>query len=271
MAMLKTRNVRLPSACRSGLKAYQATVNAWPTFAEQVTQGKRHYKNRNKEDDPVFADIRRVLRRMAPGPNRCVYCEDSSAHQIDHFCPQDFYPGQIFKWENYLWSCGLCNHAKGASFCVIRPGTTQIDEVRRNRNAPPIPPPPGEPAFINPRHEDPLDWFQLDLINTFHLRPRAPVGTLDYERADRTIRVLGLNERDDLVAQRRNAAGNYEARLRLYIIRRDSQATARQLTLIRNALLRLDHPTVWLELQRQYDRVARIRHLFVAAPEALDW
>jgi hypothetical protein len=73
------------------------------------------------------------------------------------------------------------------------------------------------------------------------------------------------------VRQRRNAAGNYEARLARYITRKNEGATARQLALIRNSILRLDHPTVWREMQRQYLRVNRIRPLFTAAPEALAW
>src|SRR5208283_1639506 len=131
--MLQTRNVRLPVAVRDGLAAHQAVVDAQPTFPEQVELGRQRYRNNSHADDPIFGVIRAALSRMAPGPNRCVYCEDSSAHQIDHFRPQDFYPEGIFDWWNYVWSCGYCNTVKGARFCVIRPGTSQIDEVRRRR------------------------------------------------------------------------------------------------------------------------------------------
>jgi hypothetical protein len=101
--------------------------------------------------------------------------------------------------------------------------------------------------------------------------PVASKGTLEHERVRHTIRVLGLNDRDDVVRARRNAFGNYCARLEQYIRRRDDGATVHQLGRLRNALLRLDHPTVWEEMKRQQLAIARIRALFAAAPEALDW
>jgi uncharacterized protein (TIGR02646 family) len=199
-----------------------------------------------------------------------MYCEDSSADQIDHFHPKDFYSEAVFVWKNYLWSCGRCNRRKNNSFLVIR-RSSQIVEVRRARGDPVVPPPAGRPAFINPRRENPLQHMQLDLRDTFEFVPVASRGTLEHERVRHTIRVLGLNDRDDVVRARRNAFGNYCARLEQYIRQRDDGASAHQLGRLRNALLRLDHPTVWEEMKRQQLAIASIRVLFTAAPEALDW
>jgi hypothetical protein len=113
--------------------------------------------------------------------------------------------------------------------------------------------------------------MRLDLRVTFFFEPIPSPGTLEYERADRTIRVFGLNDRDDVVQGRRNAFGNYVARLEQYINRRDEGATPHQLGRLRNSLLRLDHRTVWVEMKRQRNDIARLRELFVAVPAALEW
>jgi hypothetical protein len=126
-------------------------------------------------------------------------------------------------------------------------------------------------VFLNPRREDALDFMQLDLRDTFEFVAVAARGTEEYERVRLTIKTLGLNDRDDVVQSRRNAYGNYSARLEQYIARRDGGATGSQLGRLRNALCRLDHPTVWEEMKRQRNVIPGIRPLFAAAPEALGW
>lgn len=49
------------------------------------------------------------LRSMAPGIERCMYCEDSSGTDIEHFHPKSLYPDQAFQWKNYLLACSHCN------------------------------------------------------------------------------------------------------------------------------------------------------------------
>src|SRR5437870_3297663 len=114
--MIRIRNARLPAATRAGLAAYQAEVNARTSFAEQVAEGKRLFKARNRKTNPAFRVVRGLLRRMCRGPNRCMYCEDSSMDQIDHFRPKDYYPSVVFEWTNYLGSCGRCNRRKSNCF-----------------------------------------------------------------------------------------------------------------------------------------------------------
>ncbi len=269
--MLKIRNRSLAAATELGLAGFQATINVIGAFDFRVQEGKRLFKARNRKSNPVFREIRQVLRRMSRGPNRCMYCEDSSADQIDHFRPKDFYPEVVFRWENYLRSCGRCNRRKNNGFYVIRRRTREIVKVWRSRDDPVVPPPVGNPVFLNPRRENPLELIQLDLRDTFEFVATAAKGTQDYERVRPTIKILGLNDRDDVVKARRNAFGNYSARLEQYITRRDGGATANKLGRLRNALLRLDHPTVWEEMKRQRNLILSIRPLFTAAPEALSW
>jgi 5-methylcytosine-specific restriction endonuclease McrA len=118
--VLRIRNLSLSPAARTGHATLQARINGSASFDVRVRQGKRLFKARNRQNNRVFREVRLALRRMSRGPNRCMYCEDSSADQIDHFRPKDFYPEAVFVWENYLWSCGRCNRRKNNSFLVIR-------------------------------------------------------------------------------------------------------------------------------------------------------
>ncbi len=63
---------------------------------------------RNKS--PVrFADVRGTLLSMCSGIDRCMYCEDSAATDIDHFVPKARDPTLAFAWTNYLAACSGCN------------------------------------------------------------------------------------------------------------------------------------------------------------------
>ena len=92
----------------------------------------------------------------------------------------------------------------------------------------------GKSGIPQPARENPLELIQLDLRDTFEFVATAAKGTQDYERVRPTIKILGLNDRDDVVKARRNAFGNYSARLEQYITRRDGGATANKLGRLRN-------------------------------------
>jgi hypothetical protein len=200
-----------------------------------------------------------------------MYCEDSSANQIDHFQPKDYYPAQVFRWANYLWSCGRCNLRKSNRFFLVRGRPPRIERVRRARGAPAEPPPPGRPAFWNPRLHEASKHMMLDLRDTFEFVPLAPAGTIEHERTRRTIEVLGLNDRDDLVKAREDVFRSYRARLREYIVERDQGATQARLRELKAALRRMPHPTVWFEMVRQRALISELTQLFTAAPEAVNW
>jgi len=153
--------------------------------------GNRHEKNsdrcraRREEADRLwgqerakaFEEIDRVLRRMAPGHELCMYCEHNIGSDIDHFWPKENYPGRAYTWENYLWSCSICNsHHKGARF------------PRDER---------GKPLLINPAEEDPRE----------HLALSPTTGKLvgKTSKGEQTIDVLGFHKRGGLDKARRDA------------------------------------------------------------------
>jgi hypothetical protein len=122
-------------------------------------------------------------------------------------------------------------------------------------------------VLINPRAEDPLRYLELDLIDTFWFLPIADPESPEYQRADYTITVLRLNDRDYLPVARRAAYGNYLGLLRAYVDKRAGSPTAMDELLL--GLRGNNHRTVWKEMQRQKDFLPVLRELFDEAPEAL--
>lgn len=239
--MIAIRNESLSMQTSDALSRYQAEVDAEPDFDKRVDLARTKFKSRNRPDHSVFREVRKTLASMCSGAQRCMYCEDSCADEVEHHHPVRWYPGKTFEWLNYLYACCGCNGPKGSRFST---------------------------DLLHPRVDDPFDFLMLDLIGTFLYVPAATTGTAEYQRASYTIQLLGLNERAPLPAARREAFGSYRARLKEYIAERDKGSSTVHLT---EALQRMGHPTVWHEMKRQHKLIPELKGLFTQAPEALHW
>ena len=173
----------------------------------------------------------------------------------------------MFVWVNYVYACGRCNGGKNNNFAVV--ADNRLVDVTRKRGAPVIAPVPGAPAFLNPRVDDPLSFFDLDLDGTFALVPGDDLSDIDQERAEFTIETLNLN-RDVLRQARHTAFGSYRARLHEYVTKRGNVAVEELAALV-DGLRAMPHPTVWTEMKRQRRWAPELNTLFAEAPEALDW
>lgn len=260
--MLKVGRGRLSQPHREKLTEYQAEVDTEPTYQQRVEAAKRLFRNR--KSNAAFAAVRESLAAMCRGPRRCMYCEDSAADEVEHFHPKDLYPEFVFAWMNYLFACGPCNGRKRNRFFVIDHATGAIRDVTRPLRAKVVPPPDGAAALIDPRRENPLDFLILDLRDTFEFTPKSDAGALEQERARRTITLLGLNDRDYLVAARRTAFDNYCALLSGYAWLSDLERRR-----ARSAIRGNNHPTVWWEMKRQRTKWQVLEDLFQGAPELL--
>ena len=266
--MLHLDDPGLDAATERGLRSYQARVDSAENYAERVVVGKELFDRYNRRENRVFRVVRERLATMCSGARRCGYCEDSVGDEVEHIKPKDLYPETVFVWENYLLACGSCNRGKNNRFSVIRGG--RLVNVTRRRGAPVRRPRSGPPAPINPRHEDPLAFLDLEITDTFMFLPREDLSAVDESRADYTIEVLKLN-RDVLLAARREAYGTYRARLYEYRGQRDVGASATVLRGLRRGIKASAHPTVWREMQRQQPLIDDLRPLFQEVPEALNW
>ena len=266
--MLHLDDPGLGATTARGLRDYQCEVDNAGSYPKQVAVGKCLFKRYNRQTDRVFKVVRKRLAYMCAGARRCGYCEDSVGDEVEHIKPKDLYPERVFVWENYLLACGQCNLTKSNRFSVISQG--RLRDVTRRRNAPVRRPRAGAPALINPRDEDPLTFFDLEITETFVFLPRMDLSGIDEQRAHYTIDTLKLN-RDVLLAARREAYGAYRARLFEYRQRRDDGASVTALRILSHAIMTSAHPTVWREMQRQRSLVDELRDLFSDVPEALSW
>ncbi|WP_346895564.1 hypothetical protein [uncultured Roseibium sp.] len=266
--MLHLSDPNLPARVSAKLAEYQDEIDEVENYAERVTLGKSRFSSRNTTTNATFRVVRARLSEMCSGAQRCVYCEDSVGDEVEHIKPKDLYPEDVFRWPNYIYACGPCNGGKNNKFAVINQGNLVI--VTRPRGAPITPPSLGDPAFINPRTEDPLAFLTIDLLGTFLILPCEGLDPVAESRAKFTIEVLNLN-RDLLLDARQNAFGGYRARLLEYRHRRDDGADVNELNALRDDLLATPHPTVWAEMKRQAPFIPTLQDLFEAVPEANEW
>ena len=264
--MLRIADRQLATVHERKLEEYQSDVDGKCTYPERVTEGEKLFKSRNSKKNRTFKAVRKTLSEMCRGPRRCMYCEDSVADEVEHFRPKDLYPEAVFVWMNYLYACGPCNTRKNNRFFVIDPDTKKVVDATRPHKAPVEPPPDGDPVLIDPRQEDPFAFPMLDLRDTFEFAPTADTGTVDHERALRTIEVLELNARSYLVKARQSAFWSYRALLAEYGRQTDLDAKQRDLDVIHGSA----HPSVWWEMMRQHEFLEDLADLFARAPELLD-
>lgn len=269
--MLQLPNLSLPETAQDKLDSWQNKINSIGDYAERVKKAKKSFARYNKSNNSTFREVRQVLTKMCCGCRRCGYCEDSVADEVEHIKPKDIYPEAVFLWENYLYACGTCNSPKNNKYAVFSYTTGKLTEVSRKRGAVVIEPEAGDPVLIDPRTEDPLKFMEIDLRGTFWFSASHPPDSRNYQRANYTIEVLRLNDKDYLVEARKEAFKNYQARLEQYITQKQAGATPEELNYLISAIQRMSHPTVWREMQRQQHLMPDLKNLFDLAPEALSW
>ncbi|MEV4615701.1 HNH endonuclease [Kitasatospora sp. NPDC049258] len=122
------------------------------------------------------AQLRLLLRQMAPGLERCMYCGDNLGTDIDHFEPIARAPLRTFDWQNHLLACAHCNS-------------------NHKRDRFPCDPVTGAHLLVDPSREDPADHLLLYLES----------GAYDplTAKGEATIDVFALNARAELVRGRR--------------------------------------------------------------------
>ena len=269
--MIQLPDIALPDETAEKLREYQDEVDAKATYAERVATAKRLFSNRNRPTNRVFRVVRQKLDEMCSGARRCAYCEDSAADEVEHVRPKDLYPEHVFCWANYVYACGPCNSPKGNGFAVFRADNGEFCDVTRKHDDPVVPPAKGDEVLIDPRSEDPFDYLELDLAGTFLFLSVPGGDPRATKRADYTIELLRLNERDLLIDARRQAFGSYVARLHRYCQRKNAGADAAELDQLAEGIRTMSHPSVWLEMKRQRALHRELRELFEDVPEALEW
>lgn len=116
----------------------------------------------------TFQEVRTVLKRMASGRERCMYCEDSEGTDIEHFWPKSSYPERAFSWSNYLLACSHCNsNYKRAQFPLVDGGPALLDPTSESDDDHPsrhlrLIPTSGRYTPIGPKGEPSIRVFDLN-------------------------------------------------------------------------------------------------------------
>lgn len=269
--MIRWPDRALPQQTQAALAQYQHAIDVLPDYKTRVRRAKESFAACNVKGNKTFDAIKYALTQMCSGARRCGYCEDSTADEVEHIKPKSIYPEATFVWLNYLYACGRCNTCKSNKFAIFDQQTGKLVNVQRTPKAPIVPPMPGRPVLIDPRTEDPCDFFWLDLQNTFSFSPRFGIDPVAYQRAKYTIAVLQLNDHEYLLEARAEAFRDYLAQLKDYRAQRDEGASQIDLRAIEKHIRGRQHPTVWSEMKRQRDLIPALKKLFRDVPEALAW
>lgn len=261
--MLKLRESSVVGKNKLYLDDQQSLIDQQADYAAQVEKAKYLWEHKNPS---IFAELRKVLESLCSGARRCHYCEDSAADEVEHVWPKNFYPNKTFRWTNYLFACGPCNGThKGDQFAVFDNAGRVIEIVRRKAD-PVVLPASGEPVFLDPHLENPMDYMELDPSTGLFI-PIGNKGDANYIRAEYTIRILGLNKRDYLSSARRSAYASYLNSASYYVARKSENAPADELTRRRSELGDGHHPSVWVEIKRLAQTNLEHQQIFKDAPE----
>lgn len=277
--MIQLKRPELLATTATELKRFQAEVDAQVGLTAQVAFAKDDFPKKNVVGNSTFENVKEKLIEMCSGAERCHYCEDSKADEVEHLLPKDVYPDLCYQWTNYFYSCGPCNTKKSNKCAVINPANQQLVDnqpPKKKRNGSPLPPSStpmaGQQAIIDLENENPLDFFLLDLLTgSFEFSELPDPGSTDYLRAKYTLETVRLNKRAFLRKARKQAYGDYKARLAEYIFHKKTGTPQLQIDEMIVGIKEHSHPTVWKEMVRQRDHVTELQTLFGQAPEAVNW
>jgi len=270
--MIQLNDAGIDATASAKLLEYQNLVNGKATYAERVEEAKSKFKSYNRKGNATFDEVKKQLNVMCCGPERCNYCEDSKADEVEHIYPKDWYPDNCLVWGNYCYACGTCNGPKNNKYAIFKREDDTYLELIREKDATIVAPEDGDAVLINPRDENPLKFLFLDINRSFFFVPvEANTAEKDNVRATYTIKILGLNSRSYLVKARKLAFSNFRSRLSDYITHRDLGVDQNQLDEMIKNIKEEHHQTVWREMIRQRDHHPVLQNLFNRAPEATGW
>ncbi|MCP4442029.1 MAG: hypothetical protein GY810_24230 [Aureispira sp.] len=291
--MLQITSLTISTRTQRLLANKQDQINILANYTQEVQKASTLWDGKSSTSI-YFSEIKAKLKKMAVAHHTCNYCENETGSHVEHIFPKSLYPDKTFVWDNYLWACSICNSDyKGSKFKTFNaPNTPQHTDITplnpRNYNRP-----NNDALLINPRSENPMHFLWLDLKTGVFVE-RQNQRTRDWWRANYTIELLALNNREELVKGRKKAYNEYWNMLNRYINVLNatnfneldaaySQATPvprnkafnfiqTQCCLnIQEAILTYPHPTVWEEMKRQHLHYPKLANLFTQIPTALTW
>ena len=258
--MLKYTLPPLSANAIVALNALQIKVDAFPTRKEKYDAAKKLFSGKT---NATWVEIKKILGDHAPKGKACYYCERDRHRDIEHINPKLHYPEKCFDWNNYLYACTICNQdKKNDTFAVFNAANDVVEFNRSYDISTPLP--TGPIVLIDIRNEDPLDFLILDL-ETGRFATRG--DTVSKKRGEFTRGLFDLNESS--LADIRIAA--YDT----YLMYLDKFKTAlnkndaHKANKVFDQIIKLNHPTVLVEMRRQSNLFQELKDLFDGIPEKI--
>lgn len=170
--MLPISSETISENTQNHLTNKQNIINELPTFLDKKNRAGKLWDSKNGSigGHAAFQEIKTKLETMTVGKVVCNYCEHNEAIDIEHIKPKGFFPQSTFVWENYILACKACNtDNKLDNFAVFLPDGEVHQLNASNRGIEPL---STDITFINPRIDNPTDYFSLDLLSAIFIIPQ---------------------------------------------------------------------------------------------------
>ena len=285
-------NITLSKETTDVLEELQALIDGVVAFDAKVSKAQSLWNlKKDKLGEKALEELKVKLKDQCVSFGTCNYCEENEACDIEHIAPKSFFPEQTFKWENYLLSCKNCNTGYKLDQCFVLNDFGDVILVPRKTE-----PPFKEIAFINPKIENPNRFMVLDTTYSFKFMVFDDLSKKDQSKADKTIEILGLNERDTLVASRKETAIYFYQRMELLsrivtagsideiisMLAPNDELVDRNVSLeifkvetknnFMKQIQKHKHPSVWYSIKKTASKNSpKWKKLFNQVPEALNW
>ncbi len=134
----------------------------------------------------------------------CAYClretDARSTHHVDHFRPKrGGYFWLAYEWENFFWSCSLCNEIKGDKFPLSVGSSQTTFDTRTDIHL-------EERLLIDAVRDDVDKWMAVEVVDDSGLGDVIPRledhSHVGWKRADETIKFFRLNTDSDHQTER---------------------------------------------------------------------
>ena len=271
MISVRIEEALLTSSTQTSLQRNQKAVNEQlPGNSKVDLDAKWKSWRRTKAANEVQA----LLQTASAGKGLCCYCEHDRALQIEHIFNKKLFPQRTFAFSNHLLVCPTCNNRKLDAFAVFE-GDTGLAIRFFEKSAPRVAPPTELPVFIDPRNEDPMDYFWLNLSTGFFDIHRKATPRKS-KMAEYTRDLLEMNTSKEFIEKRASAVDQYLEILRKYVGCRNSNSIEELVQCFPTRYIPINtgfsleeakeigqkhwteelgrnhFPTIWLEMKRQY-------------------
>ncbi len=231
-------------------------------------------KKWSKRPKAAFADVFKNLLEASPGKRFCCYCQHDRAKEVEHIFNKKLFPERTFIFSNYVLTCHYCNGKKQDAFAVFKVDDPDAVTIFPKAGPKTIPESTSN-VFIDPRNEDPMDFFVLNL-STGYLEIPFDEASKEYKKAQYTLDLLELNIDRELPDLRKSAVQDYISDLDKYIKARESSSYSELAQFVPWELFPIDtnvelqdckqivinhwfhrvqtrhFPTIWEEMKRQF-------------------